>query len=106
MIRRPPRSTLFPYTTLFRSDGVHDGQRGAVDDPHQAQVHDPDVELDIIGTQGHTEGALPDDNGIHLGTGRDIYDAEDASFVRDIQLAPVQRYSHALEAGVTRRNRE
>src|SRR2546430_5224704 len=26
MIRRPPRSTLFPYTTLFRS-----GVRGAVD---------------------------------------------------------------------------
>src|SRR5256886_16345249 len=25
MIRRPPRSTLFPYTTLFRSDQVHDG---------------------------------------------------------------------------------
>src|SRR2546430_7822912 len=23
MIRRPPRSTLFPYTTLFRSDRVH-----------------------------------------------------------------------------------
>src|SRR2546426_11493811 len=22
MIRRPPRSTLFPYTTLFRSDGL------------------------------------------------------------------------------------
>ena len=21
MLRRPPRSTLFPYTTLFRSDG-------------------------------------------------------------------------------------
>src|SRR2546422_5714386 len=40
MIRRPPRSTLFPYTTLFRSagrhgrlsdvrrDGLGDGQRG------------------------------------------------------------------------------
>src|SRR3712207_8833763 len=26
MMRRPPRSTLFPYTTLFRSD---DGQRHA-----------------------------------------------------------------------------
>src|SRR3989442_6353451 len=26
MIRRPPRSTLFPYTTLFRSD-----RRGALD---------------------------------------------------------------------------
>src|SRR3712207_8125186 len=24
MIRRPPRSTLFPYTTLFRSDGQGD----------------------------------------------------------------------------------
>src|SRR2546430_7098284 len=23
MIRRPPRSTLFPYTTLFRSMGFH-----------------------------------------------------------------------------------
>src|SRR2546426_2919192 len=23
MIRRPPRSTLFPYTTLFRSAGEH-----------------------------------------------------------------------------------
>src|SRR2546427_4713404 len=23
MIRRPPRSTLFPYTTLFRSPAVH-----------------------------------------------------------------------------------
>src|SRR2546429_3163723 len=26
MIRRPPRSTLFPYTTLFRSP-AHDGRR-------------------------------------------------------------------------------
>src|SRR2546427_1884405 len=26
MIRRPPRSTLFPYTTLFRSDDGHQGQ--------------------------------------------------------------------------------
>src|SRR5947199_10050597 len=25
MIRRPPRSTLFPYTTLFRSCCLHDG---------------------------------------------------------------------------------
>src|SRR2546427_5408844 len=24
MIRRPPRSTLFPYTTLFRSLGEHE----------------------------------------------------------------------------------
>src|SRR2546427_6081022 len=32
MIRRPPRSTLFPYTTLFRSTGHHaaDGGRRAL----------------------------------------------------------------------------
>src|SRR2546425_3943482 len=29
MIRRPPRSTLFPYTTLFRSGHVHDHHRTA-----------------------------------------------------------------------------
>src|SRR5215217_9703225 len=28
MIRRPPRSTLFPYTTLFRSPGERQGGRG------------------------------------------------------------------------------
>src|SRR3712207_5009639 len=31
MIRRPPRSTLFPYTTLFRSDAAGaDGDDGAL----------------------------------------------------------------------------
>src|SRR3712207_8776480 len=29
MIRRPPRSTLFPYTTLFRSAVLRDVERGA-----------------------------------------------------------------------------
>src|SRR2546429_6697431 len=28
MIRRPPRSTLFPYTTLFRSDDLDRAARG------------------------------------------------------------------------------
>src|SRR3712207_9483197 len=28
MIRRPPRSTLFPYTTLFRSARLADGDLG------------------------------------------------------------------------------
>src|SRR2546422_8620242 len=27
MIRRPPRSTLFPYTTLFRSPGIDPSRR-------------------------------------------------------------------------------
>src|SRR5207245_8462343 len=34
MIRRPPRSTLFPYTTLFRSrEHRHDGERYGVHGP-------------------------------------------------------------------------
>src|SRR2546423_3388702 len=35
MIRRPPRSTLFPYTTLFRSVDHHmRSDHGAAADPH------------------------------------------------------------------------
>src|SRR5258708_31183473 len=30
MIRRPPRSTLFPYTTLFRSQVIRQPRAGAV----------------------------------------------------------------------------
>src|SRR3712207_7092871 len=46
MIRRPPRSTLFPYTTLFRSEGappygtaflVHGGPEAADDDSYRAR---------------------------------------------------------------------
>src|SRR3712207_7597339 len=32
MIRRPPRSTLFPYTTLFRSPQVAVNDIGSMDD--------------------------------------------------------------------------
>src|SRR3712207_7313327 len=35
MIRRPPRSTLFPYTTLFRSP-IHGGEPGPAE--HGAQA--------------------------------------------------------------------
>src|SRR2546430_4879496 len=39
MIRRPPRSTLFPYTTLFRSGRVHLAKRVAagLDDVDRAE---------------------------------------------------------------------
>src|SRR3989442_9935994 len=49
MIRRPPRSTLFPYTTLFRSEGNRatvrirtEGRGHQVADAHPA-VHDADA---------------------------------------------------------------
>src|SRR2546422_8899469 len=42
MIRRPPRSTLFPYTTLFRSgrDGEAEGPGGPEVD-YQVELHRP-----------------------------------------------------------------
>src|SRR3712207_8512306 len=43
MIRRPPRSTLFPYTTLFRSRlrkcGARRGQGGGQDQGRKEAVH-------------------------------------------------------------------
>src|SRR3712207_7311161 len=57
MIRRPPRSTLFPYTTLFRSR-----LRADVADPRAA--HPPgegDVEhLHLAGAQRAGRRGLPD----------------------------------------------
>src|SRR3712207_8862680 len=40
MIRRPPRSTLFPYTTLFRSHGFGSSLAGMYEEMHR----DPDAE--------------------------------------------------------------
>src|SRR3712207_8299852 len=48
MIRRPPRSTLFPYTTLFRSD-FDEGIQGGLEQLRVAQTaqrHRGLVELD------------------------------------------------------------
>src|SRR2546426_3238498 len=37
MIRRPPRSTLFPYTTLFRSE-AREEQDDREDEPHVVRL--------------------------------------------------------------------
>src|SRR3712207_8686628 len=51
MIRRPPRSTLFPYTTLFRS---------LLDDRRDALL-DAALELERVGAAGDVAEALVDD---------------------------------------------
>src|SRR3989442_4516041 len=38
MIRRPPRSTLFPYTTLFRSGAADEIAGGVVDETCQGAL--------------------------------------------------------------------
>src|SRR2546430_5793471 len=55
MIRRPPRSTLFPYTTLFRSRQVR------VLAPAQVEVDLPEAEevvvVDDVGGEEHHQPA-------------------------------------------------
>src|SRR6266576_5824865 len=46
MIRRPPRSTLFPYTTLFRS-----ARRG-----YEQELAEPASDLDYRGSAGKSPG--------------------------------------------------
>src|SRR3712207_8982538 len=44
MIRRPPRSTLFPYTTLFRSDVILAAAKLAGETAAQAMPFNDEVE--------------------------------------------------------------
>src|SRR2546422_4460412 len=66
MIRRPPRSTLFPYTTLFRSEREHDEHLPSRDGhglcptrrrapPRDAVGHGADDEHDRHGGRGGAE---------------------------------------------------
>src|SRR2546422_4676860 len=53
MIRRPPRSTLFPYTTLFRSPGVRAEARRPADsglgpERHVAHPREPRRHVDRL----------------------------------------------------------
>src|SRR3712207_972090 len=50
MIRRPPRSTLFPYTTLFRSRGL--GILGVLGDDEAEAVEDLAHRLVELGLPG------------------------------------------------------
>src|SRR2546430_10066110 len=56
MIRRPPRSTLFPYTTPFRSLLVHDcnlpGRPAEVDEPQLHPEPQCFLEPDGLGSAG------------------------------------------------------
>src|SRR5688572_32762489 len=47
MSRRPPRSTLFPYTTLFRSEDLRD-RKGRVDRDLAAQYDDLDEASEAV----------------------------------------------------------
>src|SRR2546425_2838031 len=64
MIRRPPRSTLFPYTTLFRSLALET----LLDDLHVQQTEEPAAEAEaereggfrLVGERGIVQAELLD----------------------------------------------
>src|SRR3712207_7330405 len=61
MIRRPPRSTLFPYTTLFRSFERRVRAVGAGLEPHALGVDDDGVGVGDRDTGRHDVTRLPDE---------------------------------------------
>src|SRR2546422_8817891 len=66
MIRRPPRSTLFPYTTLFRSrrSKLHAADLGRRDDV-SGDADDEQVTKSLLENElgGNTRVGAPEDNG-------------------------------------------
>src|SRR3712207_7838828 len=60
MIRRPPRSTLFPYTTLFRSGKVEIGQ-GILTALAQIAADELDVDLSRLRLVPATTAGSPNE---------------------------------------------
>src|SRR3712207_5281229 len=58
MIRRPPRSTLFPYTTLFRSEDDREPDEDDVDQRHGSAAHGHDAGLAERDVEGAVEGVV------------------------------------------------
>src|SRR3712207_8685883 len=74
MIRRPPRSTLFPYTTLFRSQDVRRQRRGEDLAQEPADVRALLARLvdhGVPGHQGRAEKAGGDGDRVVPGRERD-----------------------------------
>src|SRR3712207_7946827 len=73
MIRRPPRSTLFPYTTLFRSRSLArlslPRRRAA---PRRAAVQRPGLELVLDERDGGGEPFLDSPRDLCLGGDREV----------------------------------
>src|SRR5215813_5901074 len=94
MIRRPPRSTLFPYTTLFRSIKLREGVVHAVDGV-SFQL-EPGETLGIVGESGcgKTMTALSIMNllptGGHIASGSIKLSGQDLTGLSDEQMRNIR----------------
>src|SRR5438034_6525853 len=60
MIRRPPRSTLFPYTTLFRSEHMAARQHGFIPDFRADGQRQYETVAGDPGSEGRNRRGQPD----------------------------------------------
>src|SRR5256885_13286709 len=58
MIRRPPRSTLFPYTTLFRSSGSPRKVRRRIDRDGALRDHGVEVRVAVATLEPERHGGV------------------------------------------------
>src|SRR2546430_13553849 len=98
MIRRPPRSTLFPYTTLFRSataQRTEDGDQVADALDH---AREPDGGVGVLGAQRSEEHTSELQSQSNL-VCRLLLEKKKTMFHLDIRLNPlhVSCYSRTLQ---------
>src|SRR5256885_17055795 len=96
MIRRPPRSTLFPYTTLFRSFGDYAGRakwETVLQIPDQ-RVRD--TLLHLITYQGDTEFASVEQQRNLLNTAPSEYDLQSAIKITREEMRHGMQMSYLL----------
>src|SRR5256885_15328406 len=94
MIRRPPRSTLFPYTTLFRSFGEKDSH--AVYFLQQQGI----ARLDVVNYISHGITKTPQ---AHQGKGEQDADQEGQA---ETSNSPLDNYTQNLNALALARSEE
>src|SRR3712207_1275340 len=83
MIRRPPRSTLFPYTTLFRSRGSYVDDITITGQLWCAFVRSPEAHARIVSVD--TSAALEHPGVVAVFTGEDLRSEEHTSELQSRQ---------------------
>src|SRR2546425_7621626 len=126
MIRRPPRSTLFPYTTLFRSDRDllgwgrrhrRDGVRAGPGDPRRRGLR-LDHRAQLVPAAEARRPAVPQDGHGHLRRGQEVvllagdvggaqtalalFDRRDGALVLERETELASREFPSLEDAVAR----
>src|SRR3712207_7419934 len=86
MIRRPPRSTLFPYTTLFRSLAAQPGVRRALVEPQ------PYVRSNVVAFLNVLEGCR------HVGVEHLVYASSSSVYGANRRLPFSDRKSTRLNS--------